>query len=74
MVVRPETTPGSWIPSTDTLLGHLTTAGLVAVLIVFMLLDRQELRNRVIRVLGHGHLARSTRALDEAAERVSVTC
>lgn len=71
VVVRPETAPGSWIPSTDTLLGHLTTAGLVAVLIVFMLLDRQELRNRVIRVLGHGHLARSTRALDEAAERVS---
>jgi predicted PurR-regulated permease PerM len=71
VVVRSETAPGSWVPSTNTLLGHLTTAGLVAVLIVFMLLDRQEMRNRVIRVLGHGHLARSTRALDEAAARVS---
>jgi hypothetical protein len=36
-----------------------------------MLLERQDLRNRVMSVFGHGHLARTTRALDEAAERVS---
>jgi predicted PurR-regulated permease PerM len=71
VVVRPETAPGSWIPSTNTLLAHLAKGGLIAVLIIFMLLERQDLRNRVMSVFGHGHLARTTRALDEAAERVS---
>jgi predicted PurR-regulated permease PerM len=71
LVMRPETAPGAWIPSTNTLLGHLATGGLVAALIVFMLLERQELRNRAMSLFGHGHLARTTRALDEAAERVS---
>jgi predicted PurR-regulated permease PerM len=71
VVVRPETAPGSWVPSTNTLLGHLATAGLIAVLIVFMLFERQDLRNRIMSMFGHGHLARTTRALDEAAARVS---
>jgi len=71
VVVRPETAPGSWIPSTNTLFAHLARGGLIAVLIIFMLLERQDLRNRVMSVFGHGHLARTTRALDEAAERVS---
>jgi predicted PurR-regulated permease PerM len=71
VVVRSETAPGSWVPSSNTLVAHLATAGLVAVLIVFMLLGRQELRNRVMSAFGHGHLARTTRALDEAAARVS---
>src|SRR6266849_2823260 len=71
VVTKPETPAGSWFPSTATLLAHLATAGLVAVLIVFMLLERQDLRNRVLGAFGHGHLALTTRALDEAAERVS---
>jgi predicted PurR-regulated permease PerM len=70
VVTKPAPPAGSWIPSTATLLAHLATAGIVAVLIVFMLLERQDLRNRVLSVFGHGHLALTTRALDEAAERV----
>jgi len=70
VVTKPAPPAGSWFPSTATLLGHLATAGIVAVLIVFMLLERQELRNRVLGAFGHGHLALTTRALDEAAERV----
>ncbi len=71
VVTKPAPPAGSWFPSTATLLTHLATAGIVAVLIVFMLLERQDLRNRVLSVFGHGHLALTTRALDEAAERVS---
>src|SRR6185369_11194624 len=56
---------------TNTLFAHLARGGLIAVLIIFMLLERQDLRNRVMSVFGHGHLARTTRALDEASERVS---
>jgi predicted PurR-regulated permease PerM/methylmalonyl-CoA mutase cobalamin-binding subunit len=46
-------------------------AGLVVILVPFMLLGRQELRNRVVRLFGFGRLAVTTRALDEANARVS---
>jgi predicted PurR-regulated permease PerM len=51
--------------------GPLSTAGLVAVMIVFMLLERRDLRDRLIGLIGHGQLATTTKALDEAASRVS---
>lgn len=44
---------------------------LVAMLVVFMLLERDELRNRVIRLLGYSRLSLTTQALDEAGDRVS---
>lgn len=44
---------------------------LVGMLVVFMLLERDELRNRVIRLLGYGRLSLTTTALDEAGHRVS---
>lgn len=45
----------------------LTTAGLVVVLVVFMLVEREELRNRLIQLIGQGRLIRTTRAFEEAA-------
>lgn len=44
---------------------------LVAMLVIFMLLEREELRNRTIRLLGYGRLSLTTQALDEAGQRVS---
>ena len=44
---------------------------LIAMLVVFMLLERDELRNRAIHLLGYGHLSLTTQALDEAGHRVS---
>jgi hypothetical protein len=44
---------------------------LVAILVIFMLLERDELRNRAIRLLGYGRLSLTTLALDEAGQRVS---
>ena len=44
---------------------------LVVMLVIFMLLERYELRNRVIRLLGYGRLSLTTTALDEAGHRVS---
>ncbi len=46
-------------------------AALVLVLVPFMLLERQEMRNRIIRLIGYSKLAITTKALDEAGERVS---
>ncbi|MGH7278359.1 MAG: AI-2E family transporter, partial [Candidatus Rokuibacteriota bacterium] len=52
-------------------LAPVATAGLVIILVIFMLLERQQLRNRVIRVVGYGRLTVTTKALDEASHRIS---
>jgi len=52
-------------------LAPLATAGLVAVLVPFMLLERARLTDRVIELMGRRRLAVTTKALDETAERVT---
>ncbi|KAA9368231.1 MULTISPECIES: AI-2E family transporter [Ochrobactrum] len=52
------------------LVGPLATLGLVIVVVVFMLLEREELRDRFIRLVGYGDLHRTTIALQEAGSRV----
>jgi len=49
----------------------LGTAGLVAVLALFMLLDHEELRDRMIWLTGSQDLTLTTHAVDDAAQRVS---
>jgi hypothetical protein len=51
--------------------GPLGTTGLVAAMVIFMLLERRDLRDRLISLIGHGQLATTTKALDEAGDRVS---
>lgn len=53
------------------LVGPLGTAGLVLVMVIFMLLERRGLRDRLIGLFGHGRLAVTTKAFDEAGTRVS---
>ena len=53
------------------LLELVATAGLIVVLVIFMLLEREALRNRLILLFGHRRLVMTTRALDEAGSRVS---
>ncbi|MDP2389573.1 MAG: AI-2E family transporter, partial [Acidobacteriota bacterium] len=53
------------------ILGPLGTAGLVVVLVMFMLLERRDLRDRLIGLFGQGHLTVTTKAFDEAGSRVS---
>jgi hypothetical protein len=49
----------------------LGTAGLIVLLVILMLIHREELRNRLIRLAGYGRLTVTTRALDEASSRIS---
>ena len=51
--------------------GWLATAGIVIVFVIFMLLERENLRNRVIRLIGADQINVTTQALDDAATRVS---
>jgi predicted PurR-regulated permease PerM len=53
------------------LLGPLETMGIVLVFALFMLIDQEDLRNRLLRLLGSNQLHRTTKALDDAAQRVS---
>jgi predicted PurR-regulated permease PerM len=64
---------GMWqlSPMVRPLLESLFYILLVAILVIFMLLERDELRNRAIRLLGYGRLSLTTQALDEAGQRVS---
>jgi predicted PurR-regulated permease PerM/CheY-like chemotaxis protein len=50
---------------------RFASAGLVIVLVIFMLIQREELRNRLIRLLGYGRLTITTRALEETGQRIS---
>jgi len=52
-------------------LGPLGTAALVLLLVIFMLLQREDLRSRLIRLIGQGRISATTRAMDDAGERVS---
>jgi len=53
------------------MLTQVGTAGLVLTMVIFMLLERRALRDRLIGLIGHGQLAITTKALDEAGTRVS---
>lgn len=53
------------------IVGPVGTAGLVVAMVIFMLLERRDLRDRLIGLIGHGQLAITTRAFDEAGTRVS---
>jgi predicted PurR-regulated permease PerM len=73
VVIRGEpTTPLTDLPAAlAPWLDPLSRAGLVVLLVPFMLLGREEMRNRLIRLIGFGRLAVTTRAMDEAGERVT---
>lgn len=49
----------------------LIEAGIVIVLVIFMLMRREDMRNRLIRLVGRGRMTLTTRTLDEAGQRIS---
>jgi predicted PurR-regulated permease PerM len=49
----------------------LGSFALAIVLAVFMLLKREDLRNRFLRLVGHGQMTSTTKAVDEAGQRIS---
>jgi predicted PurR-regulated permease PerM len=53
------------------LVSPLTTTGIVVIFVIFILLQRQDLRNRFVRLAGSDDIQRTTAALDEAGERLS---
>ena len=74
----PRDKPIAVVVEAPSLLGHLpglvqalASAGVVSLLVIFMLLERRELRDRVILLIGYRRMTATTRALDEAGERIT---
>lgn len=53
------------------LIHPLATTGIIVIFVIFILLQREDLRNRLIRLAGSSDLQRTTAALDDAAHRLS---
>ena len=49
----------------------LATTGIIIIFVIFILLQREDLRNRLFRLAGSNDLQRTTAALDDAAGRLS---
>jgi predicted PurR-regulated permease PerM len=69
------TAPPSTVQDLRALLGPLAgpaeTAAIVVIFTAFMLIKREDLRNRLIRLGGQGRLTVMTQAMDEASQRLS---
>jgi predicted PurR-regulated permease PerM/methylmalonyl-CoA mutase cobalamin-binding subunit len=54
------------------LIEPLATSGMVIVLVLFLLLDREEQRSRLIQLFGRSHMHATTEAFHDAAGRVGL--
>ena len=71
-VHQPAPTPVQMIERVlDPLASPLATAAIVFVFSIFILLQREDLRDRMIRLVGSGDLHRTTVAMDDAGRRLS---
>ncbi len=48
--------------------GHVALAAVVA---IFLLIDREDARNRIIQLIGRGQITQTTKAFDDASRRIS---
>ncbi len=73
VVIRPQNaTPLQIIENiVRPLLDPLATAGIAIIFVIFILLQKEDLRDRFIWMAGAGDLQRTTTALDDGAERLS---
>ena len=71
-IQRPEFEPLQIVQSiVGPLLQPLAMVGLVIVFVIMILLEREDLRDRLLRLAGRGDLHRTTVAMDDAASRIS---
>jgi predicted PurR-regulated permease PerM len=59
---------GEWVGA---FVNPLVTLGLVIVFVIFMLMNLEDLRDRVVRLVGYSRIEITTDALDEAGSRIS---
>jgi predicted PurR-regulated permease PerM len=62
--------PSDTLASFETVIGPMGALGMIAVFTIFILIGREDLRNRFIHLASGGRLTVMTQALDEAASRI----
>jgi predicted PurR-regulated permease PerM len=62
--------PETLVAVLQPLVTPLTTSGIVLIFVTFFLFQREDLRNRFIRLAGSGDIERTTTALDDAGRRL----
>ncbi|WP_165700700.1 AI-2E family transporter [Alienimonas californiensis] len=67
---EPESQFSSLVAAVSPLLGPLGTMALAIALVIFILISREDLRNRIISLFGRNHLSATTRAFDAAGRRI----
>jgi len=64
-----------WLPGATLVFGLMAQASgyvaLAMVVAIFLLVDREDSRNRIIQLIGRGQITLTTKALDDAARRIS---
>jgi predicted PurR-regulated permease PerM len=71
-IARSDTSPLVAVRSiVEPVLGPLETTVIVLVIAIFILMEREDLRDRFIRVAGSNDLQRTTAAMDDAGQRLS---
>jgi predicted PurR-regulated permease PerM len=71
-VVEPPVSVGRYLQEMfSPILRPLAACGIVMVFTVYMLMNREDLRNRLLLLAGMGRLSLMTQALQDAAERIS---
>jgi len=71
-LIEPPLTPTQIIQRVvQPLVDPLTMSGLIVVLVIFFLLEREDLRDRLIRLAGSHDLRRTTETINDAAQRLS---
>jgi predicted PurR-regulated permease PerM len=71
-IVQPRTNGLADLPDLlKPVLAPFGRAGMVLIFAIFMLIKREDLRNRLVRLVGLGQINMMTQALDDAAHRVS---
>jgi predicted PurR-regulated permease PerM len=59
-------------PLISPLLGPLATTGIIIVFVIFILIQREDLHNQLIRLAGSTDIPHTTAALDDTAHRLSL--
>jgi predicted PurR-regulated permease PerM len=71
-VVQPETSGWTELRDWGTpILAPVGRAGMILIFTIFMLFKSEDLRNRLVRLVGLGQMNLTTQALDDASSRVS---
>ena len=70
VIEHPRAGPARLMDAASTFMEPLASAGVIVVLAVFILFKRDDLRDRIIGLIGKGHIGETTRVMGDAARRV----